>query len=290
MVVILKMNFNQKHLVIVLKINAEAPGCVKDLDKTSLTYSYIYVNSIIDLKNKFLLVTTLPAYLLTDKVVTNVTKISVLAVKGGDILGALSNIKLKIGALENIYLGCMYSGKSDALVRYLTINVDIGLKVVYVNSVLDKRKTENGNSSYTTHSSSGSMSNKINTIKTDYLSKVDVSGYDVVGVDEFHLFKDDDPTSVVRDWVLKKGKRVSVSGLDGDFKIKTIGKIFDLIPLCESGGLHKMTGARCVECMKKGKIRQAGYSKKTTKDAKIIDVGGKDKYIAVCLRCHCLNL
>ncbi len=193
-----------------------------------------------------------------------------------------------IGALEHLNLGCMYSGKSTELLRYLTINADLELRVLYVNNTLDDRDTEGGDESFTTHSSSGRMSKKIKAIKVKSLKSVDVSDYDVIGVDEFQFYDDDDPAAIIKDWVVNKGKRVSVSSLDGDFKINKFGKVFDLIPLCQPGGLRKMTGAKCVICLKKGKIVSAGYTKKIIDNGKdvVVDVGGKNKYIAVCLKCH----
>lgn len=187
-----------------------------------------------------------------------------------------------IGKLENIYLGPMFSGKTSSLIRYLTINADIGFKILYVNSVLDTR----GNG-YSTHNSSGKdISPKIKTITVKSLSEVDVEDYDVIGVDEFQFYKDQSPSGVVRSWVLKRGKRVAVSSLDGDFNINIFGDVYNLIPLCESGGLFKLKEGICAECLKEKKIVSGGFTKKISSVEDVIDVGGKDKYMIVCLRCH----
>ncbi len=201
------------------------------------------------------------------------------------------SLQNNIGKLENIYMGAMFSGKTSSLIRYLTIKADVGFKVIYVNSILDTRS----NIGYSTHNSSGhNISSKIKTISVKFLSEVDVSNYDVIGVDEFQFYKDQSPSGVVRSWVLKMGKMVSVSSLDGDYNINIFGDVYNLIPLCEPGGLFKLKDGICTMCLKKKKkIVSGGFTKRITsltesgsKLNDIIDIGGKDKYMIVCLKCH----
>ena len=188
----------------------------------------------------------------------------------------------KIGSLENIYIGPMFSGKTSSLIRYLTINADVGFNVLYINSLIDDRT----DTDYSTHSSSQTkISTLIKTIKTDYLNDVNIENYDVIGIDEFQFYKDKKPSEIVRKWVFG-GKRISVSGLDGDFKIRPFGDILNLIPLCSPGGLFKMKEGICVECVKDGKINPGGFTKKISDTEKIIEVGGKAKYKLVCLKCY----
>jgi len=194
---------------------------------------------------------------------------------------------MNLGKLDNIYLGPMFSGKTSALIRYLTINADIGFKVLYINSSLDDRSEED----FSTHNSSNKgISNKITTLKTGYLKEVAIDKYDVIGIDEFQFYKDEKPSEIVRKWVLN-GKRVSISSLDGDFNMRPFGDVFNLIPLCEAGGLFKMKEGICLECLKDNKFVTGSFTKKTkiTKDEEVIEIGGKDKYKIVCLECHQKN-
>lgn len=190
---------------------------------------------------------------------------------------------IKIGKLEYIYLGPMFSGKTSALIRYLTINADVGFKVVYINSQRDVRSKD----TVSTHSSSGNkLSHNIVAIKVKTLASVDVSKYDVIGVDEFQFYEDQKPSEIVKKWVFS-GKRVAVSGLDGDFNLNPFGSIFNLIPLCEAGGLFKMKEGICLECLKnKKEIVPGGFTKKIVNNNELVDIGGQDKYKIVCLQCH----
>lgn len=188
----------------------------------------------------------------------------------------------KIGLLKYLYLACMYAGKSTALINKLMVEATIGERTVYINSIKDIRT---GKKSFSTHNESLSrIPDKIDQIKTDKLSSVNVDNYDVIGVDEFQFYTDTKPSDVIKEWV-KMGKCVMVAGLDGDYKMEKFGDIWSLIPLCRAGGLIKHA-ARCVLCYKIGKHRDASHSKKIVDDGKILDVGGKDKYISVCTKCY----
>lgn len=188
----------------------------------------------------------------------------------------------KIGILKYVFLGCMYAGKSTDLLNKIIVEATIGEKTVYVNSIKDVRS---GKEQFSTHNDSlSSLPKKIDQIKTEKLSSVDVSNYDVIGVDEFQFYTDPKPSDVIKKWV-KMGKCVMVSGLDGDYKMEKFGDIWNLIPLCRAGGLIK-NAARCVVCYGVGKHRSASHTMKIVDDGKILDVGGKDKYISVCTKCY----
>ena len=66
-------------------------------------------------------------------------------------------------------------------------------------------------------------------------------------------------------------------GLDGCAQQKKFGEILDLIPICTS--LTKLT-ALCSEC-RDG--TPAPFTKKIDGDEQQIDVGGSEKYLAVCI-------
>ena len=70
-------------------------------------------------------------------------------------------------------------------------------------------------------------------------------------------------------------KTVVVAGLDGDFLRGTFGHVLDLVPLADS--IVKLR-ARCAVCGER-----AIFSKKIDGDlGRLVELGGVDKYVAVC--------
>ena len=195
-----------------------------------------------------------------------------------------------VGMLELIF-GSMFSGKTTYLLNQLTTCADVGLNCLYINHSSDQREVEKFDTNVTTHHSLfNGISEKISTKKTSSLSDIDVEAYDVIGIDEGQFFEDIVPT--VRKWVMKYNKHVFISSLDGDSNIKPFGHVHELICLCHPGSLRKLE-AKCMNCLKTGLVDRhlsfvpAGYSfKKSGSKETQTDVGGVDKYMAVCLKCH----
>ena len=77
--------------------------------------------------------------------------------------------------------------------------------------------------------------------------------------------------------LLGEHKHILIVGLDGDAKQKKFGEILDIIPMATS--VTKLA-ALCCEC-KDG--TPAPYTKKLTNQNNQVDVGGAEKYVAVCL-------
>lgn len=74
------------------------------------------------------------------------------------------------------------------------------------------------------------------------------------------------------------GKTVIVAALDGTFQRKGFQNILDLIPLSEHVvKLH----AVCMSCFGEG-----SYTKRISQDKEVEVVGGAEKYMAVCRKCH----
>jgi len=181
----------------------------------------------------------------------------------------------------DICYGPMFAGKSTRTLNKLTTLADIGEKCLYINHGDDKRKTEGSDSNVTTHNSQFvKASPKIVTISASVLAKVKIEQYDAIGIDEGQFFTDID---VVRDWVLKDNKKVFISGLNGDASMGGFGEIWKLLPIASNIIMLK---AYCVHCKKSGRKRRAPYTAKLVPDTKQKDVGGADKYIALCLKCH----
>jgi thymidine kinase len=131
------------------------------------------------------------------------------------------------GYLE-LFIGPMFSGKSTKLCHELSFYADIGMTVLYVNSLDDTRTL--GEEKVSTHNSSYTgLSPKITALKSKTLREVDVTDYAVIGIDESQFFED--LIDVVEEWVTQKHKVVYCAGLDGDRFRKQFGYTLQLIPL-----------------------------------------------------------
>ena len=190
-----------------------------------------------------------------------------------------------------IFFGSMWSSKTTELCKVLTMFADLNLHVLYINYVGDVRQTEKSSEGLTTHHSSfRELSDKITKIKAERLSDVIVDTFDVIGIDEGHFFPDLDIE--VRKWVLEKNKIVYIASLDGDFMMRPFGKAQNLICLCEPGNVVKLS-AKCMDCLRQEtpyhrvQLVNAGFTAKiggSFEQQK--EVGGKDLYIPLCMKCH----
>lgn len=185
-------------------------------------------------------------------------------------------------SLEIIF-GCMFSGKSSELRSRLTRYADVDLKVLYINHSKDKRVTVSFDEYMSTHDSGfQKMSSKVTKIKAPSLDDIDVVSFQIIGIDEAQFFNNID--SVIRKWVLTLRKRVIIASLDLDFKLRPFGEVHNLVGLCAPGGLKKLS-AICKMC-DPNDLRDAGYTLKISEDDSLLDPGGSDKYLPVCLPCY----
>ena len=188
-----------------------------------------------------------------------------------------------------IYFGPMFSGKTTKLIRELVTYYDvaskagINLKVIYINHGADNRKSiDNTASSH--HSMFYQLPGGLPALKTLKLSSVDVTNYDIIGIDEAQFF--DDLAVTVRDWVINKGKFVLISSLDGNSELNSFGQAHQLT--CLSRQVEKMS-AKCTNCLDATHpipSTLAYFTHRISKDTGNIVIGGADKYMAVCLSCY----
>lgn len=201
----------------------------------------------------------------------------------------------------HIICGPMFSNKTTHLRKEMGMFADIGESVIFINHSIDNRFnniTINGDEFSSTHKSNvGSLPSNVDKIKVTSLKSVDVSDYSYIGIDESQFFDDLVPT--VTHWVKNLNKIVYCAGLDGSYEIKTFGHLLELIPL--SNSVVKLL-AKCHYCLKESfinndlassnnyyvgrRIVDAPYTLKIggeINDESCIEVGGKDKYVPVCL-------
>lgn len=174
----------------------------------------------------------------------------------------------KYGTIK-IVLGCMYSGKTLEVIKECKRWESISRKAICINFEGDTRYGHD--EKLYSHDLS-----TISCIKVATLEQVDIESIkngDIILINEGQFFPDLVKYCVL--WCETYGKDIIVSGLDGDFKRNTFGKILDLIPYANS--VTKLN-AFCKVCAD-GTF--AHFSRRLTneKDQMVI---GSDNYIAVC--------
>lgn len=190
-----------------------------------------------------------------------------------------------------VFTGPMYSNKTSRMVGEISKLSDItDSKVLIINHQLD---TRNG-SQISSHSSLyKGLSAKMDTISTSKLASVDVSNYTIIGLDETNFFDDEtDLVNTIKLWI-SQDKHIICAGLDGDANMNPFGYISKLLPMADT---FTKLNAICTVCTNELKSRgekitptnvtPAPFTKKITQNNDLIDVGGKDKYIAVCRKHH----
>ena len=190
------------------------------------------------------------------------------------------NYNKKMGKLE-IIMGTMFSGKTSYLLNKIALFVELNLKVLYINIDFDDRSELE----FSTHNpifNSSDFKNKDKMIENLTMSKVrdfsniSFESYDIIMIDEAHFF--DDIIKFTKK-LLDNKKHVIIATLIADYKGNKFGKVLDLIPICDE--VIRLE-SYCIECSKQKKINKAIYSKRINKNKESIDIGGSDKYIAVC--------
>lgn len=184
-----------------------------------------------------------------------------------------------------VFFGPMFSGKTTKLLEELTRYIDVtDEKCLLINHSFDDRDFSIGDVSSHNSSFKG-VSKKIDTIKSGTLKLVDVSRYNIVGIDEAQFFNDLEET--VKNWV-SSGKNIVVSGLISDAFMNPFGKLYCLIPCADKVvQVHSI----CKECLKDYKelltpdtlnSMKAPFTKRICGGENQIEVGAADKYIPVC--------
>jgi thymidine kinase len=120
---------------------------------------------------------------------------------------------------------------------------------------------------------------KVPVVSAETLESVfdEISKYEVIGIDEVQFFKD---CVEISQRLACMGKVIICAGLDGDHQAKPFNRVLELVPLAED--VYKLK-AVCMKCCEDAsftmRINQAN-------NADIKDIGGVDKYAAVCRKCR----
>lgn len=169
-----------------------------------------------------------------------------------------------------VITGCMFSGKTEELIRRLRRAKIAKQKVVIFKPNIDTRYSNN---SIVSHSEQSLPSILIKDVK-EILDLVEDA--QVIGIDEAQFFSSDivDVCNKLAD----EGKRVIVAGLDMDYK----GVPFEPMPqLLSIAEYITKSLAICVECG-----NPADRTQRKTHSSERVIVGAADVYEARCRKCH----
>jgi thymidine kinase len=169
-----------------------------------------------------------------------------------------------------VIAGCMFSGKTEELIRRLR-----RAKIAKLNVVVFKPKIDIRYSAKEIVSHSEQSLESIVVESPDEILQLSKNAH-VVGIDEAQFFSPDlvDVCNKLAD----DGKRVIVAGLDQDYR----GIPFEPIPqlLAQAEYITK-TLAICVKCG-----NPADKTQRTIKMKERVVVGASDSYEARCRKCH----
>jgi len=169
----------------------------------------------------------------------------------------------KAGWIE-VICGCMFSGKTEELIRRLNRSLIAKQKVEIFKPKVDNRYHKDN---VVSHNENSIRSTAVSFANDIILLAGDC---DVVGIDEAQFF--DDAIIEVCNKLANAGKRVIVAGLDMDFEGKPFGPMPSLLAIAEF-----VTKVHAI-CAKTGEL--ASFSYRLTENDDRVLVGEKQQYEA----------
>lgn len=169
-----------------------------------------------------------------------------------------------------VITGCMFSGKTEELIRRLRRAQIAKQKVKIFKPRIDARYSENSIVSHNERSLPSILIENINEV----LEHSDDA--QVIGIDEAQFFNEE--IVHICNVLASEGKRVIVSGLDQDYTGKPFEPVPQLLAIAE---YITKQHAICVVCGNPADKTQ----RKTTESERVI-VGAADIYEARCRKCH----
>ncbi|MGB5286903.1 MAG: thymidine kinase [Ignavibacteriaceae bacterium] len=169
-----------------------------------------------------------------------------------------------------VITGCMFSGKTEELIRRLRRAQIAKQKVKIFKPRIDARYSDNSIVSHNEQSLPSILIENINEV-IEYSDDAQV-----IGIDEAQFFTEE--IVHICNLLASQGKRVIVSGLDQDYTGKPFEPVPQLLAIAE---YITKQHAICVVCGNPADKTQ----RKTTESERVI-VGAADIYEARCRKCH----
>ena len=181
----------------------------------------------------------------------------------------LHNVPRNTGWIE-VVCGCMFSGKTEELIRRLRRAQIARQKVIVFKPKIDIRYSPEHIVSHSEQFLDAKVIEDANEI-------LDLSGdAQVIGIDEGQFFKMN--LVEVCNRLADQGKRIIVAGLDQDYKGKPFEPMPQLLAIAE---YITKTLAICVVCG-----NPADRTQRKSEQHELVIVGAKDLYEARCRSCH----
>lgn len=204
-------------------------------------------------------------------------------------------LRKKLDPTITSYVGPMWAGKSSEMCTAVERHAIAGRKCIIVKhgndtrynhlsksgGLVTHRGIEYGCSSPDINQITDEPRSYIRIITATSLSELNKYVFgenpaEVIGVDEAQFFPD--APEILAYWV-ESGIVVKVACLDSDWRMKPFGRVPEILALSD------VIDKRSAVCMKCGS--NAPFTAKISGSInKIEEVGGKDKYIAACRKCH----
>lgn len=169
----------------------------------------------------------------------------------------------KTGWIE-VIAGCMFSGKTEELIRRLNRAIIAGQKVEIFKPAMDTRYHK---ADVVSHNERSIRSTAVDFSGDIYLLAGEC---DVVGIDEAQFF--DDEIVNICNTLANNGKRVIIAGLDMDFEGKPFGPMPNLMAVAEF-----VTKVHAI-CARTGEL--ASYSYRLTDEESKVLLGNRSQYEA----------
>ena len=172
----------------------------------------------------------------------------------------------------NLITGCMFSGKTSALIKIAKNCKKDNLKVVIINYIYDTRYSNSDK--ITTHDGISMDCKTCGKDLIDILIKSSVLTADVICINEGQFF---DNLVEFCNIYASLGKEIYVCGLDGDFQRNLFGDLLKLVPLCDN--IVKLR-SNCDKCN-----NEASFSHRLTNESKQVVIGNNN-YVPLCRTCY----
>ena len=188
------------------------------------------------------------------------------------------NSSVNCGGYLELILGPMWSGKTSLLLTYYRQFCFCKLKVCVVNFKSDDRYSETMLSTHDKQMIPCIMGFSMGEIMQNPEHAKQINECDVILVNEGQFFSD--IVAFTTEMVEERHKKAYICGLDGDFRREKIGKLLDLVPLCD-----KVTKLRalCGQC-KNG--TPAPFSFRNSSSTEQVVIGADDIYVPLCRKCY----
>lgn len=182
-----------------------------------------------------------------------------------------------------VITGCMFSGKTEELLRRLRRAEIAGQSVAVFSPALDDRY---GDTTIGTHDGQRWEASIIESEDDNVWDIIDIlDGEQVVAVDEANFFSQE--LVVVAEQLASEGRRVIVTGTDQTFRGEPFDPIPQLVAIAEYVDKLQAICAVCGEPASRNQRLVDG--KPAHADDPTVFVGGEESYEARCRDCHVLR-